>query len=153
MHSKCFVFFPQVFLKFCVFGDKANPGTMDGRTWKKVVTDCGLIGKGYSSADIDLTFARVKDKAAKKITFNEFLKAIAEVATKSGVSTDVIINKIVSSGGPKSSGTVAAANKFHDDKSLYSGVHGKGGPSTNDNRISLNNLADRSAADARGVKK
>jgi hypothetical protein len=126
---------------------------MDGRTWKKVVTECGLIGKGYTSADIDLTFARVKDRTAKKITFAEFLKAVAEVATKSKVTTEDIVAKIVASGGPKSSGTVAQANKFHDDKSLYSGVHGKGGPSTHDNRITLSNLADRSGADARGVKK
>ena len=60
--------------------------------------------------------------------------------------------KIVAVGGPKSSGTVAAANKFHDDKKNYTGVHSKGGPSTNDSRITLSSLMDRSNADARGVQ-
>lgn len=45
--------------------------------------------------------------------------------------------------------------KFHDDKSLYTGVHAKGGPSTidKDNINSLANLCDRTEADNRGVKK
>ncbi len=30
------------------------------------------------------------------------------------------------------SGTVAEDNRFHDDRSLYTGVHLKGGPSTSD---------------------
>jgi hypothetical protein len=125
---------------------------MDGRAWKKLVVDCGLIGKGYTQVDIDLTFARVKDKAAKKITFTEFLNAIAEIATKQKSTKDDVAAKIVAAGGPKSSGTVAASNKFHDDKATYTGTHVKGGPTTNDNRISLSSLADRSVADARGVQ-
>lgn len=139
-------------MQFCTFGDKSNTGTMDGRTWKKVCVDCNLVSKKYSAADIDLTFARVKDKTAKKIDFAQFQAALKEVATKEGVSVDAIAAKVVEAGGPKSSGTQAQANKFHDDKSTYTGVHTKGGPTTNDNRISLSSLADRSTADARGVQ-
>lgn len=71
--------------------------------------------------------------------------------------------------GPVAHGTVAEPVKFHDDKSTYTGVHKKGGPSTNDHRINLSNLLgvsflpnhftkckilrpDRSEANARGVK-
>lgn len=39
---------------------------------------------------------------------------------------------VAESKGPKLAGTKAEANKFHDDKSLYTGVHAKGGPSTVD---------------------
>lgn len=53
---------------------------------------------------------------------------------------------------PQSSGTVAEANKFHDDKSLYTGVHANGGPCTKDNTITLSTLMDRSPADVRGRK-
>lgn len=34
--------------------------------------------------------------------------------------------------GPSFSGTKAEANKFHDDKSLYTGVHANGGPTNVD---------------------
>ena len=39
---------------------------------------------------------------------------------------------ILASGGKTLSGTKAQANKFHDDKALYTGVHAKGGPSVVD---------------------
>ena len=43
--------------------------------------------------------------------------------------------------------------KWHDDKSTYTGVYAKGGPTNVDHKITLSNLADRSVADARGVKR
>jgi hypothetical protein len=48
--------------------------------------------------------------------------------------------------------TIPDAVAFHDDKSLYTGVHSKGGPTSNNNTISLSTLADRSDADVRGVQ-
>lgn len=60
---------------------------------------------------------------------------------------------VCSSGGPVLTGTKAQATKFHDDKSLYTGVYAQGGPSTVDGKVSdLSQLADRSGADVRGVK-
>lgn len=47
----------------------------------------------------------------------------------------------------------AEPNKFHDDKSLYTGTHVQGGPTSTDNVITLSNLADRSSADVRGLPK
>lgn len=50
-------------------------------------------------------------------------------------------------------GTKAEANKFHDDKNLYTGVHAKGGPSTVDrnNVHDISQTLDRSGADVRGI--
>lgn len=65
------------------------------------------------------------------------------------------VAKICSLKGPILKGTVAEANKFHDDKSLYTGVHAKGGPSTVDRSSGVVDMAkqlDRSDADVRGVK-
>ena len=39
---------------------------------------------------------------------------------------------------------MAEANRFHDDKSTYTGVYKAGGPSHMDNNITLEMLADRS---------
>ena len=61
---------------------------------------------------------------------------------------------LASGGKKKLSGTKAQANKFHDDKNLYTGVHANGGPSTKDDKINdLSQLLDRTEADVRGVKK
>lgn len=43
-----------------------------------------------------------------------------------------MIASVGASKGPVLTGTKAEANKFHDDKSLYTGVHANGGPSTVD---------------------
>lgn len=43
-------------------------------------------------------------------------------AEKKKVSVEDLTSKITNAGGPASSGTKAEANKFHDDKALYTGI-------------------------------
>ena len=54
-------------------------------------------------------------------------------------------------------GTKAEKVKWHDDKSTYTGVYAKGGPSNVDVGktviTDIMQLCDRSEADVRGVKK
>ena len=130
---------------------------MDGRQFAKLAKDCHLIDKKLTTTDVDLIFAKVKDKTARKITFDQLQDALGHFATKKGVSKDDVINAIVSAGGPKFEGTKADYVKFHDDKSTYTGVYQHGGPSTVDaghGKISdISQLCDRSSADVRGVKK
>ncbi len=67
-----------------------------------------------------------------------------------------MIAKVLKAGGPAFTGTKADKVKFHDDKSLYTGVHAKGGPSTVDKGAGISDisqLCDRTSADVRGVKK
>jgi len=141
----------QIYLAYCRFGDKSNTGSMDGRTWKKLVTDVGLVNKSFTTADIDLTFTRHAGKT-RKLDFNSFQSLLGEVAGKLGCTASDLSARIVAADGPKSSGTQAEQVRFHDDKGTYTGVHTHGGPTTNDDRITLGNLLDRSAADARGVQ-
>lgn len=42
---------------------------IDGKTFAKFAKDCGVLNKAVTTTDIDLIFAKVKDKAARKITF------------------------------------------------------------------------------------
>ena len=79
-------------------------------------------------------------------------KALPQIAGKVGATADELKAKILS-GGPQSSGTKAQYNKFHDDKTTWTATAVAGGPTTIDNAITLSNLADRSAADVRGVKR
>ena len=43
--------------------------TMDGKTWAKVAKDCKLIDKKLTATDVDLIFAKAKDKAERRITY------------------------------------------------------------------------------------
>ena len=92
------------------------------------------------------------------ITFAEFQKALDEIAKKKGTTKEAIENQIKSHGGATYTGTKADYVKFHDDKSTYTGVYAKGGPSVVDagrgGMVSdISQTCNRQAADVRGVLK
>lgn len=135
--------------------DKFTHGSaaMDGRTFVKLCKDCKIFCKLYTTTDADLIFAKVKQKGAKTITAAEFEQALQLIAEKKKIGFQELVSQLAGSEGPVYNGTKALANKFHDDKSLYTGVHANGGPSTVDDKINdLSNLLDRSPADVRGTK-
>lgn len=119
--------------------------------------DCKVINKKCSNTDIDLIFAKAKERTARKITYAQFVAALEMCAEKRGDSMETLEQTILGAGGPVFSGTKADAVKFHDDKNLYTGVYAQGGPSTVDagnGKISdISQLCDRTGADVRGVKK
>lgn len=45
---------------------------MDGKVFNKFAKDCKVICKAVTSTDVDLAFAKCKDKAARKINFAQF---------------------------------------------------------------------------------
>jgi len=53
-------------------------------------------------------------------------------AEKKGCSYDDLVKIVLEHGGPVYQGTKTDKVKFHDDKSLYTGVYAQGGP-TNGN--------------------
>lgn len=109
--------------------------TMEGKSFVKMAKDCKLIDKKVTSTDIDLIFAKVKDKTERRITFAQFIKGLEKIAEKKGVSTEDVYSQIMSTGGPSFKGTQADYVKFHDDKDQYTGVYAQGGP-TNVDQIS-----------------
>ena len=126
---------------------------MDGRQFAKLCKDTKLIGGGFTTTDVDLIFAKVKDKGARKISFEQFDDALNHIGAKKGKTGYQIAGMLIKAGGPKWSGTKAEANRLHDDKDAYTGVHAQGGPSTVDKGHDLADLADRSEANVRGIKK
>ena len=139
-----------------VFAKYANGPEMDGKTFAKMAKDCKVINKKCTNTDIDLIFARNKERTARKITFQQFAAALAECAAKRGEDMAALEASILSVGGPVFSGTQAEAVRFHDDTDQYTGVHAHGGPSTvgGTGGISdISQLCDRSAADVRGVQR
>lgn len=85
------------------------------------------------------------------------MDGIEKCAIKKKVTFEALQQKILSTGGPVFTGTKTDKVKFHDDKSLYTGVYAQGGPTTVDagkGSISdISQLCDRTQADVRGVKK
>ncbi len=109
---------------------------MEGKTFAKMAKDCKILDKALTATDIDLIFAKVKDKAARKINFTQFKAGIEACATKKKITFQALSDSLCATGGPVFTGTKAEAVKYHDDKSQYTGVHANGGPSTSGDKIS-----------------
>ncbi len=131
---------------------------MSNKEFAKLTKDCHLLDKKFTSTDVDLIYSKVKTKSSKNLTYDQFVEGVKQMAEKKKMSFDEISSAIVSAGGPSFTGTKADYVKFHDDKSQYTGVYAKGGPSNVDigsgGAISdISQLCDRSGANVRGVKK
>ena len=108
----------EVFLGFT-----NNAAEMDGKTFAKLAKDTKILDKNLTATDIDLVFAKVKDKAARKITQTQFVTAIEQCAAKKKSTFEQLSQTICAVGGPVFTATKADKVKFHDDKSLYTGVY------------------------------
>lgn len=148
---------PAGSLEEVFMGFTAGAPEMDGKTFAKMSKDTKILDKKLTATDIDLIFAKVKDKTARKINYSQFSKGIAECAAKKGISYEDLSGKICAVGGPVFTGTKTDNVKYHDDKSLYTGVYAQGGPSTVDagkgNISDISQLCDRTDANVRGIKK
>ncbi|XP_057269891.1 tubulin polymerization-promoting protein family member 3 isoform X4 [Pezoporus wallicus] len=74
----------ESFRKFAIYGDtKATGQEMNGKNWAKLCKDCKVTdGKSVTSTDVDIVFSKVKGKTARVINYEEFKKALAELAPK-----------------------------------------------------------------------
>eukprot|EP00354_Favella_ehrenbergii_P005765 CAMPEP_0170469978 /NCGR_PEP_ID=MMETSP0123-20130129/12609_1 /TAXON_ID=182087 /ORGANISM="Favella ehrenbergii, Strain Fehren 1" /LENGTH=326 /DNA_ID=CAMNT_0010736989 /DNA_START=105 /DNA_END=1086 /DNA_ORIENTATION=+ len=125
---------------------------MDGKGFAKLAKDTKLIDKKLTATDVDLTFNKIKERTARRITFDQFLTGLEQFAAKKQVDVGAVQSSVAASQGPILRGTAAKNVRLHDDTSTYTGVYAQGGPSNVDEDTSLNNLLDRSDADVRGVK-
>ena len=64
-----------VFSAYC-----GKESTMDGKSFAKLTKDLKLLDKALTSTDVDLAFAKIKDKAARRISFTEFLNGLELMA-------------------------------------------------------------------------
>lgn len=73
-----------------VFAKYANGAEMDGKTLAKLTKDCKLLNKELKPTDVDLIFAKSKERTARKINYQQFLAAIEACGKKRGESMDKI---------------------------------------------------------------
>ena len=57
----------EVFTSYC-----GTEKTLDGKSFAKLCKDTKLLDKKFTATDVDLLFAKVKDKSARRITFAQF---------------------------------------------------------------------------------
>ncbi|XP_009988154.1 PREDICTED: tubulin polymerization-promoting protein family member 3-like [Tauraco erythrolophus] len=74
----------ESFRKFAIYGDtKATGQEMNGKNWAKLCKDCKVTdGKSVTGTDVDIVFSKVKGKTARVINYEEFKKALEELAPK-----------------------------------------------------------------------
>uniref|UniRef100_A0A493T2N4 Tubulin polymerization-promoting protein family member 3 n=8 Tax=Anatidae TaxID=8830 RepID=A0A493T2N4_ANAPP len=74
----------ESFRKFAIYGDtKATGQEMNGKNWAKLCKDCKVTdGKSVTGTDVDIVFSKVKGKTARVINYEEFKKALEELAQK-----------------------------------------------------------------------
>ncbi|XP_027137054.1 tubulin polymerization-promoting protein family member 3 isoform X3 [Larimichthys crocea] len=86
------------FKKFAVHGDtKATGKELNGKNWAKLCKDCKIVdGKTITSTDVDIVFSKVKQKTSRVITYEEFRRALEELAPKrfKGQSKDEALRSI-----------------------------------------------------------
>uniref|UniRef100_A0A3B3QCZ2 Tubulin polymerization-promoting protein family member 3 n=1 Tax=Paramormyrops kingsleyae TaxID=1676925 RepID=A0A3B3QCZ2_9TELE len=122
------------FKKFAIHGDtKAVGKEMNGKNWAKLCKDCKVIdGKNITGTDVDIVFSKVKAKTSRVITFEEFQKALEELAPKrfKGQSKEEALQsmwKLIEGKEPSNVGVTkvskTAAMDRLTDTSKYTGSH------------------------------
>ncbi|XP_023278602.1 tubulin polymerization-promoting protein family member 3-like [Seriola lalandi dorsalis] len=124
----------EAFRKFAVHGDtKATGKELNGKNWAKLCKDCKIIdGKNITGTDVDIVFSKVKQKTSRVITYEEFHRALEELAPKrfKGQSKEEALRSIstlVEGGEPSNVGVTKVAKTAAVDRltdtSRYTGSH------------------------------
>lgn len=96
---------------------------MDGREFTKLCTDCRLFDRKYAKPDADIIFSKVCPRGQRRIGKELFFDALRLVADKKGCAVYQVQDVVANSQGPQLRATKADDVRFHDDKSLYTGMH------------------------------
>ncbi|XP_013909696.1 PREDICTED: tubulin polymerization-promoting protein family member 3 [Thamnophis sirtalis] len=124
----------ESFRKFAIYGDtKATGQEMNGKNWAKLCKDCKVIdGKGVTGTEVDIVFTKVKAKSSRVIGYEEFKRALEELAPKrfkdkSGEEAFNSICQLVAGKEPTNVGitkakSVGAVERL-TDTSKYTGSH------------------------------
>ncbi len=127
------------------------------RTFQKLYQEAHVMDSDLEKEDLIAIFKKVKPQGAMKIGYEEFKESVKLAAAKKKIPQLIFESILSKSHGPKARGTTPEKIRFHDDKTTFTGVHTKGGPTNVDKGHTiigdLSDLANRKEADVRGVVK
>ena len=108
---------------------------IDSSKFHKLCVDASLFDSFFTAADVDIVFTKHRSTSSaghpgpaashKKMDFAGFQNALLEIAYKKGQPLGDLVDQISvrTADGPSRKGaTIAEANRFYDDKSVYTGV-------------------------------
>lgn len=105
----------ESFRRFAIHGDtRATGKEMHGKNWSKLCKDCSVIdGKNVTLTDVDIVFSKVKKKASRTVTFDEFKSALGELARKkykdkTGEEAEMEVFKLIEGRSPIIAGVTRA---------------------------------------------
>lgn len=85
--------------------------------------DTNVCNAKYTVTQADLIFNKVKPRNDRRLTYTMFKEALNMISFQKGLNYNEIVEMIVGAGDPINTGTKAEKVKFHDDKSLYTGMY------------------------------
>ncbi|KAJ3077393.1 hypothetical protein HDU98_000043 [Podochytrium sp. JEL0797] len=102
------------------------PLGLDNAKFAKLCRDSGLVDHAsLSPIDVDIIFAKCKQKGKRKLMYIEFLEALREVAKTRQCEVDHVVALVVTA-VPEINGTIPEVDDLLDkltDTSLYTGTH------------------------------
>ena len=140
------------FDEYSVFGGTNAGVGLSSKNFAKLCADSGMVDRKLSRTQLDLIFMRSVDRGAKKLRWAQFLQALELCAATRRIGVEKVQELIMACAGPSlNRPSLSEPVRLHDDKALYTGVHVVGGPSTVDNKVTLDRLVRSPHADVRGV--
>jgi hypothetical protein len=113
-------------------GSSSEEPAVDSTRFAKLCVDGALFDDMFAREHVDIVFAKYKSQKAslkRRMDFEGFQRALLEIATKKKTPLGDMVDALVTSAisGPSLNGTMAEANRFHDDKSTYTSTSKNGG--------------------------
>jgi len=106
----------------------------EARDLRKLCQDCCLHCRKFRPTDLDIIFASVKEKGKITINFEGFKDCIRGIAKKKQCPVKAVQAAVAEREalGMEFNATQADAVRLHDDKTLYTGIHARGGAHDDD---------------------
>jgi hypothetical protein len=121
---------------------------IDSARFCKLIKDGKVLSKKFRVFDLDIVFKRHATAGGRKLNGKGLMNAFADIAIKKGIDKDALVDSIytnTNAGNYNLNGTTAESNRFHDDKTTYTGVYKSGGPTTIDyDHVNFAQLINRS---------
>jgi hypothetical protein len=136
----------EAFAQFARLGMRPGsqgPVDLDSFRFSKLCKDSGLVRGALNPQYVDIVFSRAKAHDSRRLGFEEFVLALDMIAEKRGRQLDDIIAAVLAGAGPLLRGTKAGYVKFHDDKTTFTGVYARGGPSSAATVLDLSTVVRR----------
>ena len=70
---------------------------MDGKGFSKLAKDTKLLDKKLTTTDVDLIFSKVKERTARRITFDQFMQGLNQFAEKKTCDVNDVLTKVAAS--------------------------------------------------------